>query len=229
MEKTEKMEEIKGKVSKTLATMLDYLGLDAKLKIEEKGSKLAIIIASEDAGRIIGRKGQTLDSLQLILNRMMFNTEPECPRIVIDIDGYSKNNTRPGGSDDGDNEERGGGRDYDRGERGGGRDYDRGERGGGRDDRGGGRRNDRRDRGGRDNERRSFDNDEDEAAHEETLRIQALDAAKEVKRWGESAVLPQMNSHDRRIIHITLQDDPEITTVSEGEGSLKKVVISLKK
>jgi spoIIIJ-associated protein len=198
--------------------MLDYLGLDAKLKIEEKGSKLAIIIASEDAGRIIGRKGQTLDSLQLILNRMMFNTEPECPRIVIDIDGYSKNNTRPGGSDDGDNEERGGGRDY-----------DRGERGGGRDDRGGGRRNDRRDRGGRDNERRSFDNDEDEAAHEETLRIQALDAAKEVKRWGESAVLPQMNSHDRRIIHITLQDDPEITTVSEGEGSLKKVVISLKK
>jgi spoIIIJ-associated protein len=227
MENTEKMEEIKGKVSKTLATMLDYLGLDAKLKIEEKGSKLAVIIASEDAGRIIGRKGQTLDSLQLILNRMMFNTEPECPRIVIDIDGYSKNNTRPGGEEEegDDRGERGGGRDFDRGDRGdrGGR--DRRERGGRRDDRRG-RGGDRDDRGG---ERRSFDNDEDEAAHEETLRIQALDAAKEVKRWGEPAVLPKMNSHDRRIIHISLQDDPEITTVSEGEGSLKKVVISLKK
>ncbi|MHB9138173.1 MAG: Jag family protein [Victivallaceae bacterium] len=223
MENTEKMEEIKGKVSKTLATMLDYLGLDAKLKIEEKGSKLAVIIASEDAGRIIGRKGQTLDSLQLILNRMMFNTEPECPRIVIDIDGYSKNNTRPGGADEegDDRGERGGGRDYDRGERGG---RDRRDRGGRRDDRRG-RGGDRDDRGG---ERRSFDNDEDEAAHEETLRTQALDAAKEVKRWGEPAVLPKMNSHDRRIIHISLQDDPEITTVSEGEGSLKKVVISLK-
>ena len=224
MENTEKMEEIKGKVSKTLATMLDYLGLDAKLKIEEKGSKLAVIIASEDAGRIIGRKGQTLDSLQLILNRMMFNTEPECPRIVIDIDGYSKNNTRPGGEEEegDDRGERGGGRDFDRGDRGG---RDRRERGGRRDDRRG-RGGDRDDRGG---ERRSFDNDEDEAAHEETLRIQALDAAKEVKRWGEPAVLPKMNSHDRRIIHISLQDDPEITTVSEGEGSLKKVVISLKK
>lgn len=223
MENTEKMEEIKVKVSKTLATMLDYLALDAKLKIEDKGSKLAVIIASEDAGRIIGRKGQTLESLQLLLNRMMFNAEPDCPRIVLDIDGYSRNNNRPGGDEEGEGDERG-----ERRERGGDRRDDRGgdrrdrrDRGDrrDRDDRGG----DRRDRGGRDR------NEEDEAAHEETLRIQALDASKEVKRWGEPVVLAPMNSHDRRIIHITLQDDPELITASEGEGSLKKVVISVKK
>ena len=215
MENTEKMEEIKVKVSKTLATMPDYLALDAKLKIEDKGSKLAVIIASEDAGRIIGRKGQTLESLQLLLNRMMFNAEPDCPRIVLDIDGYSRNNTRPGGDAEGEGDERRerGGDPRDRRDRG-----DRGDRRD-RDDRG-----DRRDsRGGRER------NEEDEAAHEETLRIQALDASKEVKRWGEPVVLPPMNSHDRRIIHITLQEDPEIVTVSEGEGSLKKVVISVKK
>jgi spoIIIJ-associated protein len=205
MENTEKMEEIKAKVSKTLATMLDYLALDAKLKIEDKGSKLAVIIASEDAGRIIGRKGQTLESLQLLLNRMMFNAEPDCPRIVLDIDGYSRNNTRPGGEGYGESDDRNGYR-GDRRDR-----YDRRDRG------------DRDDRGGRDR------NEEDEAAHEETLRIQAIDASKEVKRWGEPVVLPKMNSHDRRIIHITLQEDPEIITASEGEGSLKKVVISLKK
>lgn len=225
MENTEKMEEIKVKVSKTLATMLDYLALDAKLKIEDKGSKLAVIIASEDAGRIIGRKGQTLESLQLLLNRMMFNAEPDCPRIVLDIDGYSRNNNRPGGDEEGEGDDRG-----DRRDRGGDR----------RDDRGGDRR-DRRDRGGdrRDRDDRGGDrrdsrggrdrNEEDEAAHEETLRIQALDASKEVKRWGEPVVLAPMNSHDRRIIHITLQDDPELITASEGEGSLKKVVISVKK
>ena len=38
-----------------------------------------------------------------------------------------------------------------------------------------------------------------------------------------------MNAHDRRIIHITLENDPELTTVSEGEGALKKVVVSLRK
>lgn len=225
MENTEKMEEIKVKVSKTLATMLDYLALDAKLKIEDKGSKLAVIIASEDAGRIIGRKGQTLESLQLLLNRMMFNAEPDCPRIVLDIDGYSRNNNRPGGDEEGEGDDRGDRRDRG-GDRGGDRRdrRDRGDRGDRRDDRGGDRRDSRGDsRGGRDR------NEEDEAAHEETLRIQALDASKEVKRWGEPVVLAPMNSHDRRIIHITLQDDPELITASEGEGSLKKVVISVKK
>lgn len=38
-----------------------------------------------------------------------------------------------------------------------------------------------------------------------------------------------MNAHDRRIIHVTLKDDPELTTESMGEGAMKKVVISLKK
>jgi len=224
MENTEKMEEIKVKVSKTLATMLDYLALDAKLKIEDKGSKLAVIIASEDAGRIIGRKGQTLESLQLLLNRMMFNAEPDCPRIVLDIDGYSRNNNRPGGDEEGEGDDRG-----DRRERGGDRRDDRG--GDRRDRRDRGDRRDRDDRGGdrRDSRGGRDRNEEDEAAHEETLRIQALDASKEVKRWGEPVVLAPMNSHDRRIIHITLQDDPELITASEGEGSLKKVVISVKK
>lgn len=41
--------------------------------------------------------------------------------------------------------------------------------------------------------------------------------------------LPEMNAHDRRIIHVTLKDDPELTTESMGEGAMKKVVISLKK
>ena len=64
---------------------------------------------------------------------------------------------------------------------------------------------------------------------EEDLRALALDKAKEVKKWGEPVTLAEMNAHDRRIIHVTLQDDPELTTMSEGEGNLKKVVISLKK
>ena len=41
--------------------------------------------------------------------------------------------------------------------------------------------------------------------------------------------MPAMNAHDRRIIHVTLQDDPEIMTESEGDGAIKKVVISLRK
>ena len=63
-------EELAAKARKTLGTMLDYLGLNAEeLKAEVKDNQLAVKIKSTEPGRIIGRKGQTLDSLQLLLNR----------------------------------------------------------------------------------------------------------------------------------------------------------------
>ena len=166
-----KMAEINGeemalKARKTLGTMLDYLGLNAELKAEVKENQLALKIKSTEPGRIIGRKGQTLDSLQLLLNRIMFKGDEDCPRISIDIDGY---------------QEAGGKSERPRRER-----SERGERRPRRERRNG--------------------------PSEEQLTAQALDAAKEVKKWGEPVTLPKMNAHDRRIIHITLEN----ILVSEG-------------
>ena len=183
-------DEMVEKSSKTLSTMLDYLGLDGTVKAEKRPSKINLVISSNDAGRIIGRKGQSLESLQLLLNRMMQNGAEDFPKIYIDIDGYSSSSkTAP--SSEGRASRRGGER-----------------RSGGR--------------GGK----RSFD---EEDGKDEILRQQAIDAAKEVRRWGEPVTLPKMNSHDRRIIHITLENESDIHTESSGEGSLKSVVVSLKK
>ena len=87
-------EELALKARKTLGTMLDYLGLNAELKAEVTENQLALKIKSTEPGRIIGRKGQTLDSLQLLLNRIMFKGDEDCPRISIDIDGYAENGGR---------------------------------------------------------------------------------------------------------------------------------------
>jgi len=38
-----------------------------------------------------------------------------------------------------------------------------------------------------------------------------------------------MNPQERRIIHTALQDDPQVTTFSEGEEPYRRVVIALKK
>ncbi|MBO5723661.1 MAG: KH domain-containing protein [Lentisphaeria bacterium] len=82
--------------SKTvLGTMLDYLGLEGTVKAEGKANKINLLIASEDPGRIIGRKGQSLESLQTLLNRMMQKGEEQLfPKIYIDIEGYSSNSKR---------------------------------------------------------------------------------------------------------------------------------------
>ena len=183
MAENPKFNEYKDQIIKMLATMFDYLGLNGEFKVEEKGPKISVRISSPDAGRVIGRKGQTLESLQLLVNRMLFKSDDQAPLVIMDIDGYADNERERRASR-------------------------RGEDGG-----------ERRSRRGGDAPRSSV----------AQLEAQAQDAAKEVKRWGEPVKLPEMNAHDRRIIHITLKDDPEITTESIGDGAMKKVVISLKK
>ena len=84
MSENPKFNDYKEQISRILTTMFDYLSLEGSLTIEERGQKIGVKIASEDAGRIIGRKGQTLDSLQLILNRIMFKRDEECPHIMLD-------------------------------------------------------------------------------------------------------------------------------------------------
>ena len=64
---------------------------------------------------------------------------------------------------------------------------------------------------------------------ETTLKDLALKVAGKVKKTGKFQLLEPMNPFERRIIHMTLQNDPDIYTKSEGTGRLKKVKISLKK
>ena len=57
----------------------------------------------------------------------------------------------------------------------------------------------------------------------------AVRLADKVKRNGERVVLEPMNPHERKIIHMALQNDRRITTLSEGEEPYRKGVIELKK
>lgn len=53
--------------------------------------------------------------------------------------------------------------------------------------------------------------------------------ANKVIKTGRSTSLEPMNAYERRIIHASLQDHPEVTTYSVGQGVRRKVVIALKK
>lgn len=189
-------QEMLDETAKRLGVMLDFLCLDASVRSEKRNSRIHLIVTSSDAGRIIGRKGQSLESLQLLLNRMMQKDDVNYPKINIDIDGYPAKDGAEGKP----------------------RRAPKGER----EDRP--QRKDRKERFER-RGNRSFDGDSDK---EETLRRRALDTAKEVRRWSEPVTLPPMNAHDRRIIHITLEKEPDLVTESKGEGAMKSVVVSLK-
>ena len=60
---------------------------------------------------------------------------------------------------------------------------------------------------------------------EERLRSLAQKVAEEVRRQGKPRILEPMNPSDRRIIHVTLADDPGVVTESEGDGYFKRIMV----
>jgi spoIIIJ-associated protein len=63
------------------------------------------------------------------------------------------------------------------------------------------------------------------ARHQEALTQLALKSGEKAKKSGRPITLNPMNPHDRRIVHLALQGDREIKTMSRGEGLYKKVVV----
>jgi spoIIIJ-associated protein len=59
----------------------------------------------------------------------------------------------------------------------------------------------------------------------EDLRTLALNVALQVKTRKSSCRLEPMSAFERRIIHLTLANDPDVTTESVGEGEARKVVV----
>jgi len=116
---------------------------------------VAFEIEGEDSGLLIGRRGETLQALQFLVN-MVINKKMDRPAyITIDVEGYR--------------------------------------------------------------ERR-----------QDALRDTAERAAESALSSGESQTLQPMNAADRRIIHITLVDHPDVDTQSRGQGDQRRVVVLLK-
>lgn len=61
---------------------------------------------------------------------------------------------------------------------------------------------------------------------EQTLSDLANQVATKVKRTRQDVVLAPMSPKDRRVIHLALQDDTAVSTYSQGEGDMRRVVIT---
>ena len=60
---------------------------------------------------------------------------------------------------------------------------------------------------------------------EESLVTLAEKLGEKVKKTKKAVTVSHMNAHDRRIIHMALQNDESLTTRSRGEGEYRKIVI----
>ncbi|HEY7953238.1 MAG TPA: R3H domain-containing nucleic acid-binding protein [Solirubrobacteraceae bacterium] len=71
-----------------LEEIVDALGLDVDVEVEEADGVITGAIAGEDLGLFIGRRGQTIDAVQHLAQRIVFRGGPVKARVVIDADGY---------------------------------------------------------------------------------------------------------------------------------------------
>ena len=66
------------------------------------------------------------------------------------------------------------------------------------------------------------------AKREKTLELLAVRLANKVARTKKSVRLEPMNPYERKVIHATLQNHPQVTTKSEGQDPYRRVIIELK-
>lgn len=144
-----------------LQTLISHMGVDADVTArapetagDGAGMMEAVLdIDGEDLGILIGRGGQTLASLQYLLNLIVSKQTNRRVAFGIDVDGYRRR-------------------------------------------------------------------------REEALVSLARRTAARVKGTGRSVTLEPMPPNERRIVHITLAEDPSVMTVSIGEGDARKVAIT---
>jgi spoIIIJ-associated protein len=72
----------------TLGKILETLGFTATIEDHKLEEGLLLEIKTDDAGRLIGRQGQTLSDLQYITNRLLFQQDATAPKVMVDVGGY---------------------------------------------------------------------------------------------------------------------------------------------
>jgi spoIIIJ-associated protein len=142
-------------VAEILETLLGLLGVAGKIEVLSDEIPLALDIQGDDLGILIGRRGQTLASLEYITKLMVAGRLKAWLPLRVDVGGYKKRRC-------------------------------------------------------------------------DSLQRLALSLAEQVKSRRCAITMEPMPADERRIVHLTLADNPDVTTQSIGEGENRKVVILLR-
>jgi spoIIIJ-associated protein len=87
-EAEEESEEPAAVLRELLEEIVETLGLDVEVRIEKSDGVITGSVEGEDVGPLIGRRGQTIDAVQHLAQRIVFRGGPSDARVVVDADGY---------------------------------------------------------------------------------------------------------------------------------------------
>ena len=76
------------RVREILEQVVETLDLDASVEVDEDAEQITGRIEGEDVGLLIGRRGQTIDAVQLVCYRAAFRGAEDRKRVIVDAAGY---------------------------------------------------------------------------------------------------------------------------------------------
>ncbi len=76
------------RVRAILEQIVDALEVDGDVEVDEDAERIVGRVNGEDVGLLIGRRGQTIDAVQLLCYRAAFRGVQERKRVVVDAAGY---------------------------------------------------------------------------------------------------------------------------------------------
>ncbi len=145
------------KVTAFLDDTFKAMGMQVKVEaVFDEDDTLNVELSGPEMGILIGKRGQTLDSIQYLTSLVANKGNAAYVRVKVDTENYRKR-------------------------------------------------------------------------RRETLENLARNIASKVRRTKKPIFLEPMNPYERRIIHSALQNNPYVSTHSEGEEPYRKVVVTLKK
>ena len=147
-----------------LEKLVHLMGLTASVELKPSPSdevssgreSIALEVKGDDLGILIGRRGETLGSLQYILRHILAHHYKAKIPLTVDVEGYKQRRYK-------------------------------------------------------------------------ALRELALNLAQKAKSSGQAMTLEPMPADERRVVHLALSVNPDVTTLSVGEGDLRKVIIQTRK
>jgi spoIIIJ-associated protein len=76
------------RVRAILERIVDELDVDASVEVNEEPEEIVGRVEGEDLGLLIGRRGQTIDAVQLLCYRAAFRGRQDRKRVTVDAAGY---------------------------------------------------------------------------------------------------------------------------------------------
>ena len=71
-----------------LDTLLGYLGFVTEITVKRSSKEISLQVATGEPKPLIGHRGERLDDIQYLVNRLLQTRAQDAPRVAVDIDNY---------------------------------------------------------------------------------------------------------------------------------------------